>query len=182
MNYSEIVIGGALFEEVFAVKKSFGRFLPLMALVLSLLLWGGSVAHAAEGLTIRRATFANEIIGLSQYTPRAGGSFTLDDTCMVYVEASGFAMPLTPDTEDEYNISLAADLAVKLPRGRRLLFQPNIALQEGKVRSLLPLYFLSFAFSFEGWTPGNYILEVGLRDNFSGQVVSQDLTLQVVEP
>jgi hypothetical protein len=122
-------------------------------------------------------------VGLGQYTPKSGTRFTLDDTCSIYVEALGFAMPLTPDTQDEYNVDLAVDVKVKLPQsGRKLTFQPDMAKLMTKIRSKLPTQALGFSFTFDGWRPGNYVLEVGLRDNLGGQTVSQDLALQLVEP
>ncbi|MDR2180695.1 MAG: hypothetical protein LBP21_10335 [Synergistaceae bacterium] len=148
-------------------------------------LWVGGAPHvfAAEKLSIQKLVFADEMLGLGQYTPKDGTRFTLDDTCSVYVEAVGFAMPLSPKTQDEYNVDLAVDVKVKLPQsGRRLTFQPDMAKLVTKIRSHLTAQALGFSFSFEGWTPGNYILEVGLRDNLGGQTVSQDIPLQLVEP
>jgi hypothetical protein len=148
-------------------------------------LWACSVPHAfaAENLSIQKLVFADEMTGLGRYTPRSGTRFTLDDTCSVYIEAGGFAMPLSPNTQDEYNVDLAVDVKVKLPQsGRRLTFQPDMAKLVTTIRSKLPTQALGFSFSFDGWTPGNYALEVGVRDNFGGQTVSQDLVLQLVEP
>ncbi|MDR1978148.1 MAG: hypothetical protein LBQ42_05390 [Synergistaceae bacterium] len=142
-----------------------------------------SSVFAAENLSIQKLVFVDEMLGLGQYTPKADTRFTLDDTCSVYVEATGFAMPLSPNTEDEYNMDLAVDVKVKLPQsGRTLTFQSDLAKLATQIRSKLPTQALGFSFSFDGWTPGNYVLEVGLRDNFGGQTVSQDLPLQLVEP
>jgi hypothetical protein len=148
-------------------------------------LWACGVpsAFAAENLSIQKLAFVDEMTGLGQYTPRNGTRFTLDDTCSIYIEAGGFAMPLSPNTQDEYNVDLAVDVKVKLPQsGRRLTFQPDMAKLVTKIRSKLTAQALGFTFAFDGWTPGNYALEVGLRDNFGGQTVSQDLVLQLVEP
>jgi hypothetical protein len=139
-------------------------------------------ASAADSLAIQKLLFADDIAGLGQYTPHPA-RFTLDDDCWVYVEMTGFAMPLTPDTQDEYSLDLTLDVLVKLPQsGRKVAFQPGMAKLATKVRSKLPAQFLSFGFSFDGWTPGNYALEVGLHDSLGGQTVSQDLILQLVEP
>jgi hypothetical protein len=159
------------------------KFLFLALIVFFVSIPAGTSASAAESLTVRKLLFADEIMGLGQYTPRPNTRFTLDDNCWVYVEVTNFAMPLTPDTEDEYNIDLAADVKVKLPQsGRQLALQPDMAKLTTKMRTALPTQFLSFGFSFSGWTPGNYALEVVVRDNFSGQVAAQDLLLQLVEP
>ncbi|MDR1622414.1 MAG: hypothetical protein LBS00_08580 [Synergistaceae bacterium] len=142
-----------------------------------------SRALGAENLAIQKLVFVDEMMGLGQYTPRSGNRFTLDDTCSIYVEAGGFAMPLTPNTQDEYNLDLAVDVKVKLPQsGRKLTFQSDMAKLVTQIRSKLPTQALGFSFAFEGWTPGNYVLEVGLRDNFGGRTVSQDLALQLAEP
>ena len=155
----------------------------LRAILVVLLAFGASAASAAESLVIQRLLFADEIAGLGQYTPHPGMRFTLDDSCRVYVEVSGFAMPLTLNTQDEYNVNLAADVKVKLPQsGRRIAFQPDMATMNTKVRTKLPSHFLAFGFNFEGWTPGTYVMEVGIRDNIAGQTVSQDLTFELVEP
>jgi hypothetical protein len=154
-------------------------------LVLIFTLWACGVPHvfAAENLSIQKLVFVDEMVGLGRYTPRNSTRFTLDDTCSIYVEAGGFAMPLVPNTQDEYNVDLAVDVKVKLPQsGRRLTFQPDIAKLVTTIRSKLPTQAIGFTFNFDGWTPGNYALEVGLRDNFGGQTVSQDLVLQLVEP
>lgn len=148
-------------------------------------LWARGVpsVFAAENLSIQKLVFVDEIAGLGQYTPKNGARFTLDDTCSIYVEAAGFAMPLSPNTQDEYNVDLAVDVKVKLPQsGRKLTFQPDMAKLAAKIRSKLPAHFLGFSFTFAGWTPGNYALEVGLRDNLGGRTVSQDIVLQLVEP
>lgn len=148
-------------------------------------LWACNVpfVFAAENLSIQKLVFVDEMAGLGQYTPKNGARFTLDDTCSIYVEAAGFAMPLSPNTQDEYNVDLAIDVKVKLPQsGRRLTFQADMAKLATTIRSKLPAQALGFSFTFDGWTPGNYALEVGLRDNFGGQTVSQDLVLQLVEP
>ena len=163
------------------MKKNFPLFVALVLLTFAL--WAVSAASAADTLTIRKLAFAEDIQGLGNYTPRDSARFTLDDVCMIYVETGGFAMPLTPDTEDEYNVDLAVDVAIKLPQtGRLIVFQPDMATLATKVRSELPAYFLGFSFSFEGWTPGNFLLEVGLRDNIGAQIVSQDMAFQLVEP
>ena len=156
-------------------------FFPLIALIFFVVTpWSVS---AADKLAIRKLTFTKDIKGLGSYTPWGSTRFTLDDICTVYVEAEGFAIPLTPKTEDEYNIDIAVDVAVKLPQTKRVLtFQPNMDALTGIIRSELSAYFLSFSFAFEGWTPGNYLLEIGVRDNLGGQVVSQDLAFQLVEP
>jgi hypothetical protein len=141
-----------------------------------------SRAFGADKLSIQKLVFIDEMIGLGQYTPKSGARFTLDDTCSVYVEATGFAMPLVPNTKDEYSVNLALDVKIKLPQGgRTLAFQSDMGTLVTRLRSKLPVQALGFAFDFDGWTPGNYVLEVGLRDNLGGRTVSQDLALQLVE-
>ena len=154
-------------------------FFPLVTLVLLAL---APCVSAADKLTIRKLVFVEDIQGLGNYTPRGNAGFTLDDTCTVYIEAEGFAMSLTPGAQDEYNMDLAVDVAIKLPESRRTLFsQSDVTALTNKVRSELPVY-LAFSFTFNGFMPGNYILEVGLRDNIGGQIMSQDLIIQVTEP
>jgi hypothetical protein len=135
-------------------------------------------------LSIQKLLFADDIVGLGQYTPRPDARFTLDDVCTVYVEAAGFTMPLTPGTEDNYNVDLALDVQIRLPQsGRRVVFQPEMGRLTTQVRSKLPAQAMGFAFTFDGWSPGAYVMEVGLRDILGGgQTVSRDLTLQLVEP
>ncbi|MDR1875084.1 MAG: hypothetical protein LBQ90_08765 [Synergistaceae bacterium] len=158
-------------------------FLPAALLVLFAFVFTTSPAFAAESLSIQKLLFADEIMGLGQYTPRSGARFTLDDECWVYIEVANFAMPLTPNTQDEYNIDLAVDVRIKLPQsGRQLTAQPDITKLTTRMRTKLPTQFLSFGFSFEGWTPGNYALEIRVRDNLGGQAAVQDLLLQVAEP
>jgi hypothetical protein len=127
--------------------------------------------------------FADEVIGLGQYTPRPKARFTTDDTCRVYLETSGFAMPPVRNQQGEYSVSLTVDIAVKLPQsGRKLVFQPDMATLATTARSKLSSYYMEFAFNFEGWTPRSYALEVGLRDNLGGKTVSQDILLELDEP
>jgi hypothetical protein len=143
-----------------------------------------SLALGAENLSIVKILFADDIAGLGQYTPRPDTRFTLDDVCTVYVEAAGFAMPLaTPNTEDSYNVDLALDVQVRLPQSRRkIAYQPDMARLTTQVRSKLPAQMMGFSFTFDGWSPGTYVMEVGLRDLLGGQTVSRDLTLQLAEP
>lgn len=153
-------------------------FLTVMA--FSLLVAG--IAYA-DGLTIQRALFADQIAGLGQYTPHAGNRFTLDDTCRVYVEVAGFATPLTLNTQDEYNVDMAVDVKIKLPQsGRRIAFQPDMEKFATKLRTKLTSHFFAFAFNLDGWSPGSYVLEVGVRDNLGGQTVSQDIPFVLAEP
>ncbi len=148
--------------------------------VFSLLAVG--IAYA-DGLTIQKALFADQVVGLGQYTPHAGNRFTLDDTCRVYVEVAGFATPLTLNTQDEYNVNMGVDVRIKLPQsGRRIAFQPDMAKLDTKLRSKLAAHFFAFAFNFDGWSPGSYVLEVGVRDNLGGQTVSQDIPFVLAEP
>ena len=51
-----------------------------------------------------------------------------------------------------------------------------------KLRSKLSSHFFTLGFKFDGWSPGSYVLEVGVRDNLGGQTVSQDLPFTLVEP
>ncbi|MDR2136822.1 MAG: hypothetical protein LBO68_00915 [Synergistaceae bacterium] len=143
-----------------------------------------SLAFGAESLSISKILFADEIVGLGQYTPRSDTRFTLDDICAVYVEVAGFAMPLTPNTEDSYNVDLALDVQIRLPKsGRSVAFQPEMARLTTQIRSKLSAQMMGFSFTFDGWSPGTYLMEVGLRDILGGgKTVSRDLTLQLVEP
>ncbi|MDR2529587.1 MAG: hypothetical protein LBD04_11340 [Synergistaceae bacterium] len=158
------------------MKKKLPSFV-FMALVLYV-----AAAFAAEGLSFQKLAFADGISGLGQYTPHPGARFTLLDTCSVYIEAAGFANPRLPGGEDEYGVDLAVDVAIRSPSGRRLFFEPGVDGLMTKTRSKLPMHFFAFSFPFEGWDPGTYVLEVGLRDNLSRQTVSRDLTFQVEKP
>lgn len=162
-------------------KISFLSFLALLALGVEVLAPSG--AFGAESLSIQKILFADEVIGLGQYTPRPDSRFTLDDVCRVYVEAAGFAMPPTPGTEDSYDVNLAVDVLIKLPQsGRKIAAQSDMATLTTPMRSKLSAQAIPLAFTFDGWSPGNYVMEVGLRDILGGQTVSRDLALQLVEP
>ncbi|MDR1378937.1 MAG: hypothetical protein LBJ36_07780 [Synergistaceae bacterium] len=142
-----------------------------------------SFVLGAESLSIRKLLFADDVVGLGDYTPHPDTRFTLDDVCTIYAEAAGFAMPLTPGTEDNYNIDLALDVLIKLPQsGRMIAFQSEMARMTTQMRSQLPTQALAFSCTFDGLAPGTYAMEVGLRDILGGQTVSRDLTLQLVEP
>lgn len=152
----------------------------LAVAVFSLLLAG---AAYADGLVVQKVLFADHIAGLGRYTPRADNFFLLGDPCEVYIETSGFATPLTLNTQDEYNVSLAVDVKVKLPQsGRRIAEQADLATLDTKLRSKLDSHYFAIGFDFAEWTPGNYVLEVGVRDNIGGQTISQDLPFTLAEP
>lgn len=154
--------------------------LSSMLVVLSVF---AGFAFAAESVSIQKLLFADSIEGLGQYTPRPDTRFTLDDQCKVYLEVSGFATPLTLNTQDEFNINMGVDIKIKLPQsGRKVAFQSDIAKLETKLRSKLTAHFFTFGFTFDGWAPGTYVMEVGVRDQLAGKTVSQDLTFQLVEP
>ena len=142
-----------------------------------------SPAFAAQApLAIQRLVFANEILDMGQFTPRPEARFNMDDICYVYLEMSGFAMPPVQGGQDEYSIDLSVDVALKLSQGGRVLvFEPDMATLATVASSQLSSYFMAFAFNFEGWTPREYVLEVGLRDNLSGRTVSRDITLELME-
>jgi hypothetical protein len=172
-----------LYKESYVMKKNVFLFAVLVALLTFVFWTPEAFAAPAEKLTIQRLVFSDEIQGLGQYTPRPNARFTLDDVCTVYVEVAGFAMPLRPDTQDQYDVNLAVDLALRLPQSKRIAASgSDLATVASTVRSPWSAYFLPFSFSVNSLTPGNFVLEVGVRDNISGQIVSQDLTLQVVEP
>lgn len=161
------------------MKKNFTGV--LFALIFPLLL--SNTSWAADKLLIRKLVFADDIGGMGQFVPRSTSRFTLDDQCMVYIEFEGFAIPLTPGTQDQFNVNLAVDAKVKLPQsGRKIAFQSDIATFQTTLQSKLDAHYLGFGFSFKDWTPGNYVLEVGIRDVLGGHTVSQDLPFQVVEP
>ena len=154
----------------------------LSVMLVALLAFSG-FAFAAESVSIQKLLFADPIAGLGQYTPRPDTRFTLDDQCKVYLEVSGFATPLTLNTQDEYNVNMGVDVKIKLPQsGRKVAFQSDIAKLEAKLRSKLTTHFFTFGFTFDGWAPGAYVMEVGVRDQLAGKTVSQDLTFQLVEP
>jgi hypothetical protein len=92
-------------------------------------------------------------------------------------------MPPTPGAEDSYDVNLAVDVLIKLPQsGRKIAAQSDMATLTTPMRSKLSAQAIPLAFTFDGWSPGNYVMEVGLRDILGGQTVSRDLTLQLVEP
>ena len=170
------------------LKKSslFAAFLLICIMTASAVAALAAAAEAAvaqtpaSSLSIQRLVFVEEIMGLAQYKPHPGGSsFTQDEKCTVYVEVGGFSMPLVEDSQDEYGFSLAVDAAIKAPDGEVLAFQSGIDEQEGVAYSQLPLHYLAFSFNLEGWTKGDYVLEVGVRDNLSDRIVSGDLPLSV---
>ncbi|MDR1732050.1 MAG: hypothetical protein LBR61_08150 [Synergistaceae bacterium] len=161
-------------------KKNFFLCAILTVLFVSI---SFAPALAAEKLAIQKLLLADDIKGFAQYTPHAGSRYTLEDECWIYLEATGCATPAVSDAKDEYSLNLAADILVKRPQsGQKLAFQPDIATLVTTLRSKSPTQFLAIGFGLKGWTPGNYSLEIGLRDNLSGQTVSQDLALQVAKP
>jgi hypothetical protein len=165
--------------------KNMKRNLFLFVFAVLLSAFGASSASAApaEKLSIQRLVFADEVVGLGQYTPRPTPRFTTEEACLVYVETAGFAMPLKPKTEDEYSVNLAVDLALKLPQsGRKLALVPDVTTLVTTARSHWAAYYLAFTLDLAQVPPSSYVLEVGVRDNIGGQVISRDLALQVAEP
>ena len=164
------------------MRGSFLKKSSLLAAFLLLVCAAAAFAAAAapaSSLSIQKLVFVEGVTGLGQYKPRGGSSFTRDDTCMVYVEVAGFSMPLVEDSEDEYGFSLAVDAAVKSPEGDVLAFQSDIDSQEGVAYTQLQLHYLAFSFILSEWTEGDYVLEIGARDNLSDRIVSGDLHLSV---
>ena len=142
-------------------------------------------AAPADNLNIARLLFVNDVAGLSQFTPKQGTRFAIGDICRIYLEATGFAMnPTNPDTEDEFELDLAVDLTIIMPQGERTVASaPDFHTLQTTFRSRQSTTFLALNFMFdENWAPGEYIIELTLRDNLSGQSVTQEMIYQLEEP
>ena len=137
-------------------------------------------ATPAPSLSIQRLAFVEEIMGLAQYKPHPGGSsFTQDEECEVYVEVAGFSTPLVEGSQGEYAFHLALDAVIKASGGEILASQSGIDEQEDTAYMELTQHYLAFSFNLRDWPEGDYVLEVGVRDLLSGQLVSRDLPLRL---
>ena len=142
-------------------------------------------AASADVLNMTRLLFVDDVSGLGQYTPKHGERFAIGDICIIYVETTGFALqPTEPGSEDEFDLDLAVDIAIMMPQNRRTIAsEKDFNTLSTTVRSKLSATFLAFSFIFdEEWDPGNYVIELTLRDNLSGQSVVQEITYRLEEP
>ncbi|MCL2009123.1 MAG: hypothetical protein FWG71_01075 [Synergistaceae bacterium] len=170
------------------MKKHILRSLLFFAL-FSLVIPRGAPVFAATAnspaLSILTLSFVDNVTGLSQYTPKQGARFAIGDTCMIYLETTGFTLhPVRPDSEDEFDLDLAVDIEIKMPQRRRVIVsENNFHTLKTTMRSKLPIAFLAFGFPFdEDWTPGDYLIELTLRDNFSEQSVTESMIYQLERP
>ena len=143
-------------------------------------------AFAADALSVSKLLFVDNVTGLSQYTPKQGARFAIGDICTVYIEITGFALnPADPDSEDEFALDLAVDLTIRMPQRRRAIIvsEKDFNTLSTTVRSKLNTTFTAFSFLFdEDWDTGDYVIELTLRDNISGQSVTQAMNYKLEEP
>ena len=167
-------------------KCSLNRFFFSAFLLFSVLCCAQTAfAAPADVLNIARLLYVDNITGLSQYTPKQGDRFAIGDLCTIYLETTGFALlPTKPDSEDEFNLDLAVDIAIKMPQRRRAIAsEKDFNTLKTTVRSKISATFLAFSFLFdEEWDLGDYIIELTLRDNLSEQSVTQEITFRLEEP
>ena len=169
------------------MRKCIWANLLFSALLLSVTLCRAQAVFAApaDALNMTRLLFVDDVAGLSQYTPKQGARFAIGDICTIYVETAGFTLqPARPDSEDEFDLDLALDIAITMPQhGRTIASEQDFNTVKSTVRSKLPATFMAFSFAFEGdWDPGDYVIELTLRDNLSGQSVTREMAYQLEEP
>jgi hypothetical protein len=167
-------------------KEIWGSLLFLAVLSTALLCAPGAslAAPAQEALSMTKLTFVQDVAGLGQYTPKQGARFAIGDICTLYVEATGFTLKPKSKEEDEFDLDLAVDVAIRRAQGKRaIVSEKDISTMKTSMRSKLPSTFLAFSFLFDQeWDPDAYAMELTLRDNLSSQSVTQTLNFQLDEP
>ena len=142
--------------------------------------FAASAADEGNSLSIQKLAFVEDVMGLGQYRPHTS-NYSPAETCSVYVEAAGYSTPPVEDGQDQYSFSLAVDIVIKDSTGQALASQSDVDKQEGAANNSQPPgpQYLWFSFPMGGWPVGKFVLEVGVRDNLSGQTVSGDLPMSV---
>ena len=168
------------------MKKRIWRSLLFFALLSMAVLCHVHVGSSAvDALSMTKLLFVDDVTGLSQYTPKQGTRFAIGDICTIYIETTGFYLqPTKSDSEDEFVLNLAVDIEIKMPQRRRtIVSEKDFNTLQTTVRSKLPATFLAFRFIFdEEWDPGDYVIELTLRDNLSGQSVTQEMIYKLEQP
>ena len=169
------------------MEKRIGKNMLLSAVFLLLAMCPAQAVFAAQAgvLNMTRLLFVDNVIGLGQYTPKQGERFAIGDLCTIYIETTGFTLrPTKPDSEDEFDLDLAVDVVIMAAQGRiTTASAKDFITHSTTVFSKLSATFLFFSFIFEeGWDPGNYLIEITLRDNLSGQSVTREIAYRLEEP
>lgn len=176
--------------------------LRLIALALALSLWGLPVAWGEESpnltvqkkmeivelqnrlpLLVLKAIWVDRIEGYGFYEERARGNrFSPGDRGLLYIEPLNFAQ--VKEQDGRYRVSLSVSARVKDKKGVVLSESSSsgdVETKELRVRNPILDLYVGLNVDFSNWPPGEYVLEVTLRDKIKNQVSSYEVPVEVVE-
>jgi hypothetical protein len=134
-------------------------------------------AWQAAPLGFAKALFVEgDVGGFGQYTPLATAVFAPDDTLTVYAQPLGYGFV---QSDEGYGIRLVADYELSNRSGQVLAAQTRFAELSYDSRDARREFHAILQFRFEGLRPGDYDLNILLRDSASEKQGNISLPFQV---
>lgn len=155
---------------------------PYAFAVIACLLALGADDPESSKLSMRPAVACSKITGYGDYVPLNEPVLTRDDKLLVYYEPTGYTYEMVGK---EYRVHLVQDGLIHR-RGEKAILQSKEKLLDYVGKSKTPPFnnvFLSNTIALKSLPPGEYDLEIVLRDELSkGQVAKQLLKFRIKLP
>lgn len=133
---------------------------------------------SASPLQLRTVTFAETVKGYADYTPRPAQPFRPSETMTIYLEPFGFGFA---PTSDGFRSAINADIQIRTPGGLILAEAENFVALEWLGRSQRREVQASIKLPLPALKPGEYLLDLTLRDQESPKSTSTTLPFSVAE-
>ncbi len=143
------------------------------------------LSNALPGLAARTPLFLTAAVfidgplrGYGQYDPRPHNSFTRAETIRAYVEPAGFDHKREGEL---YRVSLACDYAILGADGKQVTADRTVKEVELTSRQANAELAVEVALPYLDLPPGNYTLEIAVRDRIAGDRATARLQFRVLQ-